>query len=140
MGGVIMKQFNVKEYLENPSRQVVTRNGLTVRIICTDAKDTFPVIGLVKNHDGTECTHIFKKNGNHSGYYRMQSPFDLFFAPIKCEGWVNIYKSTNAVVNKRTGYVIFDTKEEALEVVKSKAQAMYQDQYLDTVKIEWEEE
>ena len=136
-----MKQFNLKEYLENPSRQVVTRNGLTVRIICTDAKDTFPVIGLVKGYDGTECTHIFKKNGSHSdNYSKIKSPYDLFFAPIKCEGWVNIYKSTNAAVNKRTGYVIFETKKEALEVVKSKAQAMYQDEYLDTVKIEWEEE
>lgn len=140
MGGVIMKQFSVKEYLENPSRQVVARNGMPVRIICTDAKDEYPVIGLVEWPDGAECLKNFKKNGRHSCNPKNDNVFDLFFAPIKCEGWVNVYKSTNSVVNKRTGYVIFETKEEALEVVKSKAQAMYQDQYLDTIHIEWEEE
>ena len=60
---IFMKQFNLKEYLENPSRQVVTRNGLPVRIICTDAKDTFPIIGLVKGYCGTEYANRFKENG-----------------------------------------------------------------------------
>ena len=130
MGGVIMKQFNVNEYLENPSRQVVTRNGLTVRIICTDARDTFPVIGLVKGYDGTECTHIFKKNGSHSdNYSKIKSPYDLFFAPIKCEGWVNIYRVNNTV---ETG-TIYTTKEEALSNALGTS-------YIDTVHIEWEEE
>ena len=31
-----MKQFSIEEYLKNPDRKVVTRNGLPVRIICTD--------------------------------------------------------------------------------------------------------
>ena len=33
-----MKPFNLQEYLANPSRKVVTRDGRQVRIICTDAK------------------------------------------------------------------------------------------------------
>lgn len=133
-----MKQFNLKDYLENPSRQVVTRDGRPARIICTDAvRKTHPIVALVKSGD-EDLVQCYMPNGKL--YKNAESTVDLFFAPIKFEGWVNIYKSTNAVVNKRTGYVIFDTKEEALEVVKSKAQAMYQDQYLDTVKIEWEEE
>ena len=33
-----MKQFNLKEYLENPKEEVVTREGNPVRIICTDKK------------------------------------------------------------------------------------------------------
>ena len=32
-----MKQFNIQEYLANPNRQVVTRDGRPVRIICTDS-------------------------------------------------------------------------------------------------------
>ena len=40
-----MKQFNLKEYLENPKEEVVTREGDPVRIICTDKKWD------------TECSH-----------------------------------------------------------------------------------
>ena len=133
-----MKQFSLKEYLKDPSRKVVTRDGKPVRIICTDAvRKTHPIVALVKSGD-EDLVQCYMSNGKL--YKNAESTVDLFFAPVKCEGWVNIYKSTNAVVNKRTGYVIFDTKEEALEVVKSKAQAMYQDEYLDTIHIEWEEE
>ena len=31
-----MKQFSLEEYLEHPDRKVVTRDGRSVRIICTD--------------------------------------------------------------------------------------------------------
>lgn len=34
-----MRPFNLKEYLANPSRKVITRGGKPVRIICTDFKD-----------------------------------------------------------------------------------------------------
>ena len=40
---MVMKQFNLMEYLANPSRKIVTRDGRNVRIICTDKKGTnFP--------------------------------------------------------------------------------------------------
>ena len=126
-----MKQFNLKEYLENPSRQVVTRNGLPVRIICTDAKDTFPIIGLVKGYCGTEYANRFKENGEHTdNYSHIKSPFDLFFAPVKKEGWVNLYYNVCGTVSTDT--TVFPTKEFA------KASRKYQ-HYIDTVHIEWEE-
>lgn len=31
-----MKQFNLDEYLKNPQKKVITREGLSVRIICTN--------------------------------------------------------------------------------------------------------
>ena len=34
-----MKQFNLKEYLENPERRIITRNGRNVRIICINRKN-----------------------------------------------------------------------------------------------------
>lgn len=124
-----MKQFTLKEYLENPSRQVVTRNGLPVRIICTDAKDTFPIIGLVKGYCGTEYANRFKENGEHTdNYSHIKSPFDLFFAPVKKEGWVNLYMINNVV---ETG-TIYTTKEEALSNALGTS-------YIDTVHIEWDE-
>ena len=47
-----MKQFNLEEYLKNPSRKVVTRDGRNVRIICTDKRGTnFPIVALVECED-----------------------------------------------------------------------------------------
>ena len=126
-----MKQFNLKEYLENPSRQVVTRNGLPVRIICTDAKDTFPIIGLVKGYCGTEYANRFKENGEHTdNYSHIKSPFDLFFAPVKKRGWVNLYYNVCGTISTDT--TVFPTKEFA------QASRKYQ-HYIDTVPVEWEE-
>ncbi len=31
-----MEQFNLEEYLKNSNRKVVTRDGKSVRIVCTD--------------------------------------------------------------------------------------------------------
>ena len=31
-----MKQFTVEEYQKNPNRKVITRDGKSVRIVCTD--------------------------------------------------------------------------------------------------------
>ena len=44
-----MKPFNLKTYLENPSREVVMigDNSIPVRIICTDVKGEYPIIALV---------------------------------------------------------------------------------------------
>ena len=126
-----MKQFNLKEYLKDPSRQVITRNGLPVRIICTDAKDTFPIIGLVKGYCGTEYANRFKENGEHTdNYSHIKSPFDLFFAPVKKEGWVNLYYNVCGTVSTDT--TVFPTKEFA------QASRKYQ-HYIDTVPVEWEE-
>ncbi len=47
-----MKQFNLNEYLKKPSRKVVTRDGRPVRILCTDAKSDYPVIGLISSNGG----------------------------------------------------------------------------------------
>lgn len=76
-----MKKFNLTEYLKNPSQKVVTRDGRAVRIICTDYKSDYPIIGLVTIKKNKELAYKFKKNGE---YYltREESPLDLFFAPI----------------------------------------------------------
>ena len=34
-----MKQFNLKEYLKDPNKKGVTRDGRNVRIICTDREE-----------------------------------------------------------------------------------------------------
>ena len=119
-----MKEFNLEEYLANPSRKVVTRDGRDVRIICTDFNNPdFPIICGIK---GSKWPHNFATNGllikgtKHSN--------DLFFAPEKHEGWINLYKDAEGI------YVpsqIYKTKESA-EAVSCRT-------CIATVKIEWEE-
>ena len=87
-----MKQFNLEEYLKNPSRKVVTRDGSKVRIICTDKKGACPIVALIERSDSvTEETVTYKENGEFFG--GASCKFDLFFAPEKHEGWVNVCKS-----------------------------------------------
>ena len=125
-----MEKFNLDKYLANPSRKVVTKDGRSVRIICTDMKSTtYPVVALIENGSGYEQITTFSKNGEYA--VNESSRSDLFFAPEKHEGWINIYRdSDNGRVYTGRSY---DSKEDA---EKRKAS---DENYVTTIKIEWEE-
>ena len=124
-----MKDFNLNEYLKNPSQKVVTRDGRAVRIICTDAKGDEPIIALVYNKiREEENVYTYNREGR---FYKDDSCLDLFFAPIKREGWVNLYKDRNGAYPSN---FIFETEKRAKEVIGEKHTT-----YLTTIKIEWEE-
>ena len=76
-----MKRFNLEEYLKDPSRKVVTREGRDARIICTDKKDFyFPIVALIKNeYAESESCMCYTKEGK---FYTDSdlSDADLFFA------------------------------------------------------------
>lgn len=122
-----MEKFNLDKYLANSSRKVVTRDGRKARIICTDRKDLdFPIIALIENISGKgEKTYSYTKEGWNCNY--CSNNLDLFFAPKKHEGWINIFDNTYP------GNMIFDTKEVAEE------QGMSFAGYVTTIKIEWDE-
>ena len=126
-----MKEFNLTESLKNPSLKVVTRDGREVRIICTDMKSRYKIVGLVKKKkDDTESVEIFQENGtlfNHT-----TSNYDLFFAPVKKDGWVNLYKGILKDYLPSVGQKIYKSKENAIKNKRN-------DDYLTTIKIEWEE-
>ena len=131
-----MKQFNLDEYLKNPSKKVVTRDGRNVtRFLCTDARGLFPIVALVEKDDG-EYSVSYTKDGRFFPN-EINDKNDLFFAPEKHEGWVNIYKA--AAPRETLGYLqtryvgscIWPTKEAA----KTAADA----DNVVTIKIEWEE-
>ena len=126
-----MKQFDLKEYLANPSRKVVTRNGRNVRIICTDKKGyEYPIVALIENKlEGFEGVLYYTKNGEYIANESSMS--DLFFAPEKHKGWINIYRNEDEDYYK--GMVIFSSKEDAIEKGRK-----FSD-YITTTKIEWEE-
>ena len=128
-----MEQFNLEKYLANPSRKVVTRSGHSVRIICTDrkafqAEPSRKVIGLV---DMSYCEEakIWYEKGNY--YANSISSFDLFFAPEKHEGYINIYR--NEYKDYYKGKIIYFSKEDAIKRGEKTPD------YITTTKIEWEE-
>ena len=126
-----MEQFSIEKYLANPSRKVVTRDGREARIICTDRRDlNFPIIALIENiSGGGEKACSYTKDGRH--YTDCPDIFDLFFAPEKHEGWINVYR------NSDSGYTyagaVYDSKEDA------EKRKVINENCVTTIKIEWEE-
>ena len=77
-----MKEFNLTEYLKNPSQKVITKDGRAVRIICTNAKGDEPIIALVYNNIREE-ENVYTYNREGIFYKDNDSCLDLFFAPEK---------------------------------------------------------
>lgn len=122
-----MKPFNLKEYIKNPNKKVITRNGRPVKIIYTDKKGMYPVVALIEYNNTYENVFAFTTDGRYS--FVETDKKDLFFAYEKHEGWVNIYQDFGLGI--RNCRCIFNSKEEALRNSDQKVIA--------TVKIEWEE-
>ena len=118
-----MKAFSLEEHIKNPNRKVVTRNGRSARIICTDAKGNYPIVALIEE-GGYDTALSYTKDGKL--YAGESNVYDLFFAPEKHEGWVNVYRDFDDVMCGS----VFATEEDA----KCKAKIA-----IATVKIEWEE-
>ena len=122
-----MKPFNLKEYLANPNRKIITRDGRDARIICTNAKGNFPIIALVETHNDIEVAIRLNEDGHF--YNDTEDSRDLFFAIEKQEGWINIYLDA-----ENEGYVgtrIYKSKEDAENDGK------IWKGYVTTLKIEW---
>lgn len=121
-----MKQFNLDEYIKNPSKQVVTRDGRSVKIHCTDYIGHGPIIAKV---EGDNFSRMFYSDGRSCWF--EESTYDLFFAPEKHGGWMNVYRDGNGITS--FGAILHTSREEAEEVGKT------DDYYAATAKIEWEE-
>ena len=116
-----MKPFSLEEYLKNPSRKVVTRSGKPVIIHCTNYESDGPIIAEVKGYNKSRS---YQRNGRY--YLYDDSNYDLFFAPEKHEGWVNVYRDFDDMMCGS----VFATEEDAKWNAKTA---------IATVKIEWEE-
>ena len=128
-----MEQFNLEKYLKNPSRKVVTRKGRNVRIICTDMRGfNHPIIALIEKDSGVgEFTTYYTKDGKFN--IHGSTDLDLFFAPEKHIGWINIFKGTLANAKVYWESSIYYSKEIAESEGRSYGN------YLSTIKIEWED-
>ena len=125
-----MKQFDLREYLKDPNKKVVTRDGRNVRIICTDRQGgDRPILILCFESDGSERCFSCLPNGRR--YVDIDSCMDLFFAPEKHEGWANLFNSSEGPYLRS----VYSSKEVA-EAMSKKCGLQH---YIATVKIEWEE-
>ena len=126
-----MEQFSLEKYLTNPSRKVVTRDGRKARIVSTNMRcANYPIVALVERCDNTEEINTYTENGEFE--VSNLSKYDLFFAPEKHKGWINIFKwtSTEPYLGESR---IYSSKEIAESTGRN-----YRD-YLSTIEIEWEE-
>lgn len=127
-----MKQFNLDEYLANPSRKVVTRDGRSVKIHCTNYIGAQKIIAQI---EGNGYSYDFFNDGRYIA--GGESRCDLFLAPEKHEGWVNIYKASvprntlGCMVTRYVGSSIWPTEEAAKTAADPDP--------ISTIKIEWEE-
>ena len=131
MGGIKMKQFNLQEYLANQNRQVVTREGQKVRIVCTDRAglNAKPIVALITLPNGDEVIKTFWNNGFETT--AIEGENDLFFAPEKHEGWIVINKWPDGV--RDTNGIIYHTKLDIPDIPPESIQLVA------PIKIEWEE-
>ena len=122
-----MKEFNLQEYLTNPSQKVMTRDGKKARIVCTDMKNKQPILALI-TEGNREDIHFYYQNGVWCNDFPNHK-LDLVFAPDKKKGWINIFRcKTDLYIGD-----VFETKEEAEKMGKLSKN------YITTIKIEWEE-
>ena len=127
------KKLNFKPFdLEaaKAGKPVCTRDGRKARIICFDAKCNKPIVALIYDCN-KETVLQYLENGRF--FVDQIDKYDLMMFPQKKEGWVNVYKSYNVGKKIPCMASIYPTKEEA------KKSSVVEFDYVDTVKIEWEE-
>lgn len=125
-----MKEFSLEEYLAHPERKVVTRDGRKVRIVCTDRAGLYikPVVALITLPNGDENVKTYWANGIETA--GSDGKDDLFFAPEKKVGWMNLYNKDFGLVK---GGEVYNSEEAAKKI------AAGDEDYITTIKAEWEE-
>jgi hypothetical protein len=125
-------------------KPVITRGGNQARIICFDRNtvlndDLRIIIGLVKNEFGHE-TVVFYDDCGMADPLKGDTHFDLFMAPVKRYGWINILMFKNVLpCNNLDHHHVqgpFDTFEDAGKAAET---VIRENHLISTFMIEWEE-
>lgn len=84
-----MRPFDLE--LAKAGHPLQTSNGRPARIICYDRKNEYyPIVALVENPDfESEDAEEYTIYGRHN-IHVVSSDLDLYMAPIKREGWINV--------------------------------------------------
>ena len=123
-----LKSFNLEA--AKSGKPVFTRDGRKARIICFDRKDNTPIVALIECVNGAEILQCYFNNGKCCHY--ETSDYDLMMLPEKKEGWVNVYKEEINKDIRLMEQTVYKTRKEAYDNASPR-------DYVDTVKIEWEE-
>ena len=105
-----MTQFNLEEYLQNPTRKVVTRDGREVEIFCPTASGT-TLLGKVSE---SEFYH-YTKDGFQCDIMN-QAKNDLFFADSEVCG-DNRFEIISAAKKDLLESTNIDTDENEMKVI-----------------------
>ena len=118
-----MKPFDLEK--AKAGAKVVTRDGLDVTILTFNRRDVAgrSIVALVHGTKQDQLLTLTKDGKFTSG---QNSCLDLHMAPVKREGWVNIYP------NDSTGVTIHPSRSLADKSDVHKVR-------IDCVRIEWEE-
>ena len=127
-----MKPFDLAK--AKAGAPVITRDGRKARILSFDICNRYyPLAAAFTNSDGDEGVVSLTNEGKCFAFTDKDSPSDLFMAPVKREGWVNIYRSAHGGAQDCYPQpLIFNTREEAIA-------AAYPSSLRATTRIEWEE-
>lgn len=124
-----LKPFSLE--LAKQGKPVCTRDGRKARIICFDANgsNSQQIIALITDENGFESSYSFTNEGRWTK--EVESVHDLMMLPEKKEGWVNLWRHESGTVHPDGN--VYSSKEEAVKIGSRDYN------YVDTVKIEWEE-
>ena len=122
-----MKPFDLEQ--AKAGAPVITRDGRNARILSFDLCNRYyPMVAAFTDSDGDEWVNVHTNEGKC--LMDKDSPNDLFMAPVKREGWVNLYPPTmsSGVLARATS--VYATKGQA-EVNASPTR-------IACIRIEWE--
>ena len=121
--GKNLKPFDLEA--AKAGKPVCTRDGRKARIICFDSNGSRPIVALVTEcDDEEEIPYKYHCDGSYN-CQSIPSDKDLMMLPEKKEGWINVYALNTC----------YSSKEEA----EANIDRDYEDKYVRTVKINWEE-
>lgn len=125
-----MKEFSLEEYLKNPNREIVTRDGKKVRIICTDRAglNAKQIVALITLPNGDEKVKTFWANGIETA--GSDGKDNLFFAPTKYTDYINLYRNGGGYY---LGGGVYTSEGNAQNIAKG------DEDYITTIKVEWED-
>ena len=128
--GKNLKPFSLEA--AKSGKPVCTRDGRNVRIICFDrisGDDYYKIVACVTAFDGDFEEVLFYGIDGYIVDSQNPKGEDLMMLPEKKEGWVNVYKECD---RERVERFVYKTEKEAFDNAEP-------DNYIATVKIEWEE-
>ena len=93
------------------TKPLQTRDGKKVRLLCTDAREPYPVIALIEE---TKLLGRFTSDGRDTR--GAESSWDLINVPeeVTVDVWVNVYLQTGTNAKPQIG-LTYRTREDALE-------------------------